>query len=162
MNRKDNRTIFDPLNNFARLNHNQGRIKKITSEIFSKYIISSKCYNCKLREEEIIPPCYLDGRCKFYIHYRPSPVVVTKNLKNSIYLTRGTLIINYYLQLPFILRATASTGLVIHHKDLNPFNDNFSNLAVITENGENGHASIHSHDYLSKLKRITIKYKTNI
>jgi len=140
---------FDPENNFKRLNHNINKISFISDQIWNYYIKSEKCLTCKLQEERFPPPCLTE--CNFCIHYRSypekgDPVVETRRGPDrplSIYLTRATLMVNYLYKIPFIFRCTKRNRLVIHHRDMDHFNDSLDNIVIFKGSGKGGHSSIH-------------------
>jgi hypothetical protein len=143
---EDYRKPYDPFNFMADGNYNLHNHTRITKELYDHYFpYGKKCESCNLLTETIIPECY--ETCNMWNHWEDgkhlNPRIETRQLQKdekSIYMSRPTFLFNYYNNIPFIFRCTSMNGLIIHHKNLNKWDDSPENIVIMTSRE---HSSLH-------------------
>jgi len=138
-------TLNDPFNiTFDRKQFNPFGLEKITKEVYDLYLpYKDTCLTCKAIfdvTKEVTPICYTNGVCKL----RPKDKkyglrhIVTRGLGSppSLMILSGTLAWNYENGLDFIFRACIENGIEMHHKNFDPHDNRFINIAMVDKHME--------------------------
>jgi hypothetical protein len=140
---------FDPYNNTRWDNYNAMNVEKITDKHIELYFPYDACWTCKLQYDSPLKVCYDTDICKLRIKDKHmKDVVVTKSLHGefreySIHMRSGLMGWLWHNNAPIIFRPGNETGTVLHHKDLNPYNNHWSNVCI-PDKHESHHGNLRS------------------